>query len=785
MNALHLALSIAFADPALTQPPDSVYHGRDGRTVVSLPRLEQSIKVDGNLNEPAWADAAVLTGFSQYQPVDRRPARDSTEVLVWYAPDAIYFGVRAYSPAGSVNANLSDRDKIGADDGIDIILNTFNDGRQAFVFGVNALGVQADGTINEAVISSGGRNSPTASSADLSANYVYESKGRVTAYGYEVEVRIPFKSLRYQSTASQDWGLQIIRRVQYLGHENTWTPAARDAASLLAQSGTLKGLNGLQRGVVVDINPSVVGRETGGPRTDNSWRYVPSGPELGGQVRWGVTNNHTLNAAINPDFSQVEADVVAFQFDPRQALFFPERRPFFLEGIENFSAPDGLIYTRSITKPDLAVKLTGKSLGTNIAVLSALDDRTSSYSDGHPFLNIVRAVRDVGKQNRIGFTYTDRYDADDVNRVAAVDARVVARDIWSFTGHVANSYNRSAVESGNSPLFSARLNRNGRRYDFNANLLGVSEDFQARAGFIGRNDVVDYGVSQTLTFFPGAGKRVESWGVGIRHQQTGRYQAMMNGRASQDRKLHFNSNMAVRGGWRFTASIFIESFGFDSLLYQDYYIDRDLGAGLRDTVKFTGGADRRLNNLDLLVTAATPQWSRFSADVFYAGGKDENFEEWQSGLVHFFTLNLRYRPTDQLRVEGQYQLQQFNRWEDRTTVSERHVPRIKVEYQAGRYIFFRVVGQYDSQVKDDRRDDERTNDPLLLRGSNGSFTRLAAFKRNRIRADWLFSYQPTPGTVFFLGYGSTLAEAEPFKFNNLQRTQDGFFVKWSYLFRLN
>lgn len=785
MIGFALAFALAAADSA--PPTDSVYNGRGGRTQVSLPRqVEQKITIDGNLGEPAWANASMLTGFSQYQPVDRRPATDSTEVFVWYAPDAIYFGVKAYSPAGSVNANLSDRDRISADDGVDIVLNTFNDGRQAFVFGVNALGVQADGTINESnVASGGGRNTSSATSADLSANYVYESKGRVTEYGYEVEIRIPFKSLRYQALPSQDWGLQVVRRVQYLGHENTWTPAARDAASLLAQSGTLKGLTGLQRGVVVDINPSVVGRETGGPRSDDTWRYLPSGPEYGGQVRWGVTNNLTMNAAINPDFSQVEADVVAFQFDPRQALFFPERRPFFLEGIENFSAPDGLIYTRAIAKPDLAVKLTGKSLGTNIAVLSAIDDRTSSFSNGHPVLNIVRGVRDVGKQNRIGFTYTDRYDADDVNRVTGLDARLVTRDIWSFTGHVANSYTRSGNTSAHSPLFSARLNRNGRRYDFNANLTGVSEDFQAQAGFIGRNDVVDYAINNAWTFFPGAGKRIESWGLGVRHQQTGRYQAMVNGRASQDRKIHFNSNMAVRGGWRFTASVFIESFGFDSLLYQDYYIDRDLGGGVRDTVKFTGGADQRLGNFDVLFTAATPQWSRFSADVFYVGGKDENFEEWQSGLIHFFTLNLRYRPTDQLRVEGQYQWQQFNRWKDRTTVSERHVPRVKVEYQIGRYVFFRVVGQYDSQVKDDRRDDGRTEDPLLLRASDGTFSHLAAFKRNRIRADWLFSYQPTPGTVFFLGYGSTLDEPEPFRFNNLRRTQDGFFVKWSYLYRVN
>jgi len=212
-------------------------------------------------------------------------------------------------------------------------------------------------------------------------------------------------------------------------------------------------------------------------------------------------------------------------------------------------------------------------------------------------------------------------------------------------------------------------------------------------------------------------------------------------------------------------------------------VERTTGART-DTVKFTGDGDPRLHNLDLTFTVATPQWARFSADFFYVGGKDENFEEWQSGLIHFATVNLRYRPTDQLRIDGQYQHQEFNRWTDGTTVSIRKVPRLKVEYQASRSIFFRMIGQYDTQEKLDRRDDGRTNDPLLIRRADGSFARLNGFKRNVVRADWLFSYQPRPGTVLFLGYGSSMSEPEPLKFRSLSRTADGFFMKWSYLFRL-
>ncbi len=765
------------------------FNGRAGQVQVKLPRVEATISVDATLNEAVWAQAAVLNGFSLYQPVDQQPAADSTRVLVWYSPSAIHFGIQAYAPAGSVNANLSDRDKITADDAVDIILNTFNDGRQAFVFGVSALGIQSDGTINEGVRAAGstggggGQQSGGRTAPDLSANFVYESKGRVTDYGYEVEVRIPFKSLRYQAAEVQDWGLQIVRRVQYLGHENTWTPARRDAASFLAQSGVLTGLTGLQRGVVVDLNPSVVAFQNGAPRQDASWRYTPQGPEYGGTVRWGVTNNLVMNGTLNPDFSQVESDVVAFQFDPRQALFYPERRPFFLDGIENFSAPDGLIYTRRVVQPDLAVKLTGKTMGTNIAVLSALDDRVNSIGgEGHPYFNVLRAVRDVGRQNRVGLTYTDRYDDDDFNRVVGLDGRVIFRKIWSMSGHGALSTTGSQDSSVTAPLWSASLIRNGRMYDFSANINAVDKDFDAQAGFIARRNVANYVVSNTWTFLRPTGNTLESWNFGIRGQQTQTYTSFVYGKASQDRKLHFTGGAAVRGGWRFRGGVFFENFGFDSLLYASHYIERDLG-GRKDTVKFTGAGDR-LHNVDLTFSFNTPEWGRFSGDFFYIGGKDENFDEWQSGLIHFVTVNARWRPTDQLRAELQYQHQEFNRWKDKTTVNIRKVPRLKMEYQASRYIFFRFIGQYDTQEKLDLRDDERTNFPLLFRNADGSYRRLSAFKRNRVRADWLFSYQPTPGTVLFVGYGSSMQEPEPFKFRDLQRTSDGFFMKWSYLYRL-
>jgi len=199
-----------------------VYDARLRQIEVHLPRIEDAtVRLDGVLDEAVWRRAALLRGFTQYRPVDSRPAADSTEVFAFYAPDAIYFGIRAYEAHGNVvRATLADRDNIDADDRIQILLDTFNDRRRALLFAVNPLGAQEDGVRSEGLAgAAGGQNAGFRFDGvvDLNPDYVYQSQGRVTLAGYEVEVRIPFKSLRYQSGATQDWGIQIIRTTQQLG----------------------------------------------------------------------------------------------------------------------------------------------------------------------------------------------------------------------------------------------------------------------------------------------------------------------------------------------------------------------------------------------------------------------------------------------------------------------------------------------------------------------------------------------------------------------------------------
>src|SRR5438105_9582190 len=473
----------------------TAYSGRANAIHARAPRLEAEVRIDGALDEAVWARAVRLTDFSEFSPKDGLPAEDSTEVLVWYSPSAIYFGIRAYEShvgRGAVRALLADRDKISNDDQVQVLLGTFGDGRQAMVFGVNPLGVQMDGTIVEQgvsrsqgfVVSSAGREAP-----DLSPDYVYQSKGRLTDFGYEVEIRIPFKSLRYQAADVQSWRIQVVREVQHSGHEQTWTPTNRSGASFLEQSGTIDGLTGLRRGLVLDVNPEITQHTLGARAPDDHWAYAADRPVVGGNLRWGVAENLTLNGTFHPDFSQIEADAGQFVFDPRSSLFFAENRPFFLDGIEQFNTPSQLIYTRRIVQPVAAAKLTGKAAGTEMAFLSAVDDRSSSASGvEHPVFNILRLQRGLGPSSRIGLTYTDKVDGANSNRVADIDSRLVFATLWSLQTQAAGSRTHTAATdvTSDAPLWNATLRRTGRSDSSRYAVGGISGRLVAGSGFLSR-----------------------------------------------------------------------------------------------------------------------------------------------------------------------------------------------------------------------------------------------------------------------------------------------------------
>jgi hypothetical protein len=781
-----LAAGLAGADAA---PPDStlIHHGRKNRLSVITPRIEAAIEVDGQLDEPVWQSAAILTGFSQYAPADGIAAADSTEVLVWYSPTAIHFGIRAFEAHGAVRATLAERDRIATDDYVQLLLGTFDDGRQATLIGVNPLGVQADGVLVETGrLGSGSFNGATVvrEPADLSPDFVFDSKGRLTDQGYEIEIRVPFKSLRYQPEAEQSWTLQVVRGVQHSGAQETWAPALRASASFLGQSGRLTALSGMRRGLVLDANPVLTARTDGAPRASGGWGYGETRPEVGLNLRWGVTNNLTMNGTVNPDFSQVEADAGQLTFDPRQSVFVSEKRPFFLDGIEQFATPNQLVYTRRIAQPEAAVKLTGKAFGADIGVLSAVDDRIAGLSGEQPIYNILRVQRDLGRQSRIGAVYTDRIDGDGYNRVAGVDGRYVFGRIYSAQVQLAASRTRQGGESVSAPLWHARFNRNGRTFGMTYSANAIHEDFRAGSGFISRPGVVNINVAHRLTGYGSQQSLVQSLTGEVGIYQTWKYATFADGGSSQDRKLHLNFNSALRGGWRAGASVLIETFGYDPDIYEHYRIEAPDGAGGLDTLPFVGTP--RLSNLDWVLSGATPEFAKFSGDIFLLWGRDENFYEWASGDILWITLNTNFRPTDKLRLTASYLHQQVDRPSDGSAVSVWRIPRLKMEYQVSRPFFVRLIGEYNAYSQLALRDDSRTNNPILIFDAGaGDFVRTTPIRDNSFRGDLLLAYQPNPGTVIFAGYGSTLREPlDGLPDRRLRRTEDAVFVKMSYLWRM-
>lgn len=741
------------------------------------PRIEAEIIVDGRLDEPAWQRAARLTGFSQYQPVDSRPAPDSTEVLVWYSSTAIHFGIRAFEPHGPVTYTLSDRDRVSTDDNIEIHLDTFHELNRALVFIVNPLGVQADGTKSEGGGFIPGSNVMPGQN-DLSADFAWQSKGHVEEWGYEVEIRIPFSSLRYPAHSVQDWGLQIDRHVQHSAFEETWTPVVRASASFIVQEGTLTGLTGLRHGQLIELNPEATNTVTGAPccaTAPTRWSY-DSKPQFGGNVRWTLGSNFILNGTVKPDFSQVEADATQIAADARFALFYPEKRPFFVEGLDQFNVPNTLVYTRTVVQPDGAAKITGKVGRADVAVLSALD-QTLAGESGQPRVDILRVRQSFGEQSQAGALYSERVGAGRSNRVFGGDTKIIFGGEYFAQFQFADAMTTEGGSTTHGPMWEAVLDKTGRSFGFHYNVIGFDPNFQADNGFVSRVGYVQPSVSNRYTVYGTPGTLFEQFNVFGTVNGLWQYHDFFSARSLLEDHASAQMSLRLRGGWSIGASPRISTYAFDPTAYTNL---ATLIPSVGPPVPFV--PSDRIETLMSGVSITSPQFQSFTASVGATLGTDVDFLETSRVRRVDYNASLDLRPSSRLRVSATYVSSAFTRRSDEVQTAFTKIPRLKVEYQLARPVFVRVVSQYTA-TKHDALRDPRTGQ-LLLVSTNGTYATSTQSASNALRTDWLFSYRPTPGTVFFAGYGGTLNESDPLAFNQLRRTTDAFFVKLSYLFRL-
>lgn len=393
-------------------------------------RATSEITIDAVLDEPAWRDATSIPLAYEWMPGDNVEPPVATVALVTYDDRAIYLAFRASDPdPQEIRAHLMDRDQIDTfvqDDHVTVLVDTFNDERRAVQLRVNPLGVQADAIFSE-----------VDGIEDFSWDIIWASAGRITAEGYEVEIAVPLNQIRFPRTSgAQSWGFEVGRSYpRSLRHRISSSPRDRNRACVLCQIGKVTGFAGLEPGRNLEVDPTLTVIRTDQRLELPDGRLEPGDEEVepGVSVRWGVTPSLSLNAAVNPDFSQVEADVAQLEVNERFALFYPEKRPFFLEGVDYFATPMQAVFTRTVVDPRWGVKVTGKQDRHAVGVFVTDDEVNSLLIPSNQGSRVVvldqgvtgavlRYRLDVGAGSTVGVTYTGREGDDQYhNRVGGVD----------------------------------------------------------------------------------------------------------------------------------------------------------------------------------------------------------------------------------------------------------------------------------------------------------------------------------------------------------------------------
>ncbi|MFO8172869.1 MAG: DUF5916 domain-containing protein [Longimicrobiales bacterium] len=754
---------------------------------------EAEIRVDGRLDDAAWRQAAVLTAFTQFDPVEGIPASQSTEVRVLVTEEAIFFGVDARDrEMGGVRATLTKRDGYGrSDDYVRFILDTFNDQRRAFVFQVNPLGVQGDGLWVEG---SRGRDP-----IDWNPDFLWESAGIVDAGGYRAELKIPLKSLRFPDARVQDWGLQVVRRIQRSGHESSWAPITGDEANRLAQSGLLENLRGLKPGRFMEVNPVLTANRQG--RWDpelESFQRGPASSDFGMNLAYGITTNLTLDATYNPDFSQVESDAGQITVNERFALYLPEKRPFFLEGTDVFSMPRNLVYTRSIVNPVGAAKLSGKVGPFSMAYIGAMDETAGA---GDPMVNLLRIKGDVGSSSSLGMVYTDRtISGSEFNRVLGVDGRLVMARRYTLDVMAAGSADGnpgSGAEWGS--LFLARFNRSSRSLSFNASFEDVTPDFRAASGFIRRVGMTQADARVGYTWRGGPGALVESWGPSLEVEGYWEREDFWAGTGPLESEVQLSFRAFFRNNIGTFLTYSRNSFSYGPEDYQGLYVaSPELASLSHDGNPSPGplvpGPDLRtfspaaalFSGLDALrLRSWMSSWERVrlslgaswsETPIFDRTGVPADVADSWSGDV-----GVTVYPTGSLQAEAGLRHVSLFRQRDGSRYSSATIPRLQARYQFTRALFARTIGEYSSQTSGDLLDPEtgfpvaRCDEGCTLRSSSDSFD---------FRLEGLLGYEPSPGTVVFLGYTRQMRDQASFRFQDVTTRADGLFLKVSYRFRM-
>ncbi|MFQ6107940.1 MAG: DUF5916 domain-containing protein [Candidatus Aminicenantales bacterium] len=693
----------------------SLIHGSSPE-ILTIPQFFQAPKIDGILENPLWEkDALKIEDFVQFTPKENGPPSEKTVAYIGYDHKNLYLAFRCYdSERRKIRASVTNRDNCIDDDWIAIFLDTFNEKRRAFSFIINPIGVQMD-LIR---IEEGGSDQ-----MDPSWDTVFNSEGKIDEDGYTIEMAIPFKSLRFPDEENKVWGIVLGRTIARKGEIIIWPPISKKIPGLLAQERQIVIRGRVEKGRNFELMPVFTSLKTKEEKID----FQP-----GANFKWGISSDLTLDLTLNPDFSHIEADAPQIDINQRFALYYPEKRPFFLEGMEIFQFPQiQMVYTRRIIDPVGGAKLTGKAGRFTYGLLSAYDaNPTESLWEVHnggetrdenALFNIFRVKTDVFSESYLGFCLADKEIDGSYNRVFGIDGqfKFKQRFFFSFQAMAAKT-KFEEKETGIVPAFYADFSYFSKHWGGGLYWMSIHPDFEASSGFVNR---VDYRTAGAYTSF----------------------------RVYPEKKYLNQVSLSFNGGKRYAYS--------GNLLY-DQWLRANLSLrftefsqmwiSFQNEMERYEGFDFWKNSLNVQGQNNLIGWLPFG--IFFRAGQsifydpDDPFLGWS----HVYGLYVNLKPSKRLQMSVDFTKQTF--WEKRggEQVFDYNVIRQRTTYQFSKTLSLRAIVDYNHFYK-------------------------------TIYGSLLFSYILKPGTVFFFGIDNNLARGD---FGKYSQENYSIFLKFSYWWRI-
>ncbi|MFI5197097.1 MAG: DUF5916 domain-containing protein [Thermoanaerobaculia bacterium] len=720
-----------------------------GNPRIPVSRAKGPVTVDGSLDDPGWQGAAEIRDFYEISPGDNTPPKVKTTAWVTYDDRFLYVAIKCDDPRPQdIRAHHVERDHVFSDqDFAGVMLDTRNDGRTGLELFVNPYGIQDDFVRDEAVVNG--------NSEDASPDFHWDSAARITAEGWQLEMRIPFSSLRYGSADPQTWGIVVFRSLtRDFRYQIASNRAPRESSCFICHAAKLEGLESLPHGGHVVVAPYGTLTEAGVPREGpgSPYRNEPVRGNGGFDLKWVPNESTAFDAALNPDFSQIESDVAQISANNRFALFYPEKRPFFMERSQLFNSPIQAIYTRTITSPRWGARASGDAGGNAWTVLAG-EDRgggavivpgasasTLAPQDFSSFVAIGRLQHSLAGRSFVSLLVTDReVNGGGHNRILGPDFQWAPSDQDQVVGQLLLSATETPDRPDLSPdwdgrsfssrAFTLQWNHSGKNWNWTGLYRDYGDGFRADLGYVPQ--------------------------VGIREGlANANYVFYTQGFFSRVIPVLFGDFVADTSGRTVTSVVapgvsFQGKAGLNGEI--DYY-SHDLERAGPNLLP----ADRWHLSLNVTPGGFLPTVS-FDGHV----GKAIDYVGNRAGRGGDATISVALRPTRHLQFQFDGALQRMNLSGERLFTAQ--VERLKTTYVFDRRAFLRLIGQYV------RTDFESSRYSVPVPESTGGF-----------QASALLGYQLNWQSVVYLGYGDNRVLSENAR---LLRSGRDLFLKVSYAFQ--